>query len=82
MHVRFQSVCLEVRLFGGKEHGVGRAASMTAARAESVELEAMGLDGKTVPRRDFFLKTLDVAVLELHDLSAAGANKMIVVAFV
>lgn len=55
---------------------------MTAARAESVELEAMGLDGKTVLRGDFFLEALDIAVLELHDLSAAGANKMIVVAFV
>ncbi len=55
---------------------------MTAARAESVELEAMGLDGKAVSRCDFFLKALYVAVLELHDLSAAGANKMIVVSFV
>jgi len=55
---------------------------MTAARAESVELEAVGLNGKTVPRCHFFLKTLDIAVFEFHDLPAAGADEVIMVAFV
>ena len=50
---------------------------MTAARAESIELEAVGLDGKTVLSRHFFLKTLNIAVLELHDLSTACANEMV-----
>ena len=53
---------------------------MTAARAESVELETVGLDGKTVPRCHFFLKALNVAVLELHDLSATCADEMVVMA--
>ena len=50
---------------------------MTAARAESVELEAVSLDGKTVPRCHFFLKPLNVAVLELHYFPTACANKMV-----
>jgi hypothetical protein len=53
---------------------------MTAARAESVEFEAVSLDGKTVPRCHFFLKTLNVAVLKLHDLTATCANEMVVMA--
>ncbi|HEU5403701.1 MAG TPA: hypothetical protein VFU86_20265 [Terriglobales bacterium] len=53
---------------------------MTAARAESVELEAVSLDGKTVPRRHFFLKTLDIAVLKFHYFPTACANKMIMMA--
>src|SRR5690349_1690431 len=58
------------------------AGSMTAARAEAIELETVGCDRKTVPRGDFFLKALDVAVLKLHDLSAAGANEVVMVALV
>ena len=53
---------------------------MTAARAESVELEAVSLDGKTVPRRHFFLKTLNIAVLKFHYFPTACANKMIMMA--
>lgn len=53
---------------------------MTAARAESVELEAVSLDGKTVAGRHFFLKALNVAVFELHDLPTARANKVIMMA--
>jgi hypothetical protein len=53
---------------------------MTAAGAESVEFEAVGLDGKTVPRCHFFLKTLNIAILEFHYLSAAGANEMVMMA--
>jgi len=54
--------------------------SMTAARAEPVELEAVSLDGKAVPRSHFFLKTLNVAVLEFHYFPTACANKMIMMA--
>lgn len=55
---------------------------MTAARAESVELEAVSLNGKTVSRCHLFLKPLNVAVLELHDLPTAGADEMVMVALV
>ena len=53
---------------------------MTAARAESIEFEAVGLNGKTVPRCHFFLKTFNVAVFELHDLSTTCANEMVMMA--
>lgn len=53
---------------------------MTAARAESVEFEAVRLDGKTVPRCHFFLKTLNIAVLKFHYFPTACANKMIMMA--
>jgi hypothetical protein len=55
---------------------------MTAARAETVKFEAVGLDRKAVTGSNLFLKALDVAVFELHDLSAAGANEVVVVTFV
>lgn len=51
---------------------------MTTARTEAVEFEAMSLDRKAVTGSDFFLKTLDVAVFKLHNLSAAGANEVVV----
>jgi hypothetical protein len=54
---------------------------MTAAGAESVEFEAVGLDREAVAGCDFFLETLDVTVFELDDLSAPGADKVVVVAF-
>lgn len=53
---------------------------MTAARAEPIEFETVGLNGKTVPRCHFFLKTFNVAVFELHDLSTACANEMVMMA--
>jgi hypothetical protein len=59
-----------------------RGASLAAAGAETVELKAVGLDRKAVPCGHLFLEALDVAVLELHNLPAAGANEVIVVAFV
>ena len=55
---------------------------MAAARAESVEFEAVGLDREAVSCRDFFLKPLDIAVFEFHDFPASGADEMIVVALV
>lgn len=53
---------------------------MTTAGAKAVKLQAVGLNGKAVARGDFFLETLNVAILKLHDLSAAGANQVIVMA--
>lgn len=53
---------------------------MTTARAESVELEAVSLDGKPVPRCHFFLKTLNIAILEFHYFPTACANQMIMMA--
>ncbi len=55
---------------------------MAAARAESVELEAVGLDREAVSSCDFLLKALDIAVFEFHDFPAPGADEVIVVAFV
>ncbi|CUS38654.1 hypothetical protein COMA2_50201 [Candidatus Nitrospira nitrificans] len=59
-----------------------RGASLATAGTETVELEAVGLDRKAVPGGHLFLEALNVAVLKLHNLSAAGANEVIVVAFV
>jgi hypothetical protein len=55
---------------------------MTAARTEAVELKAVGLDGKSVLGGDFFLEPLNFFVLKFHNLLAAGADKVIVVALV
>ena len=55
---------------------------MAAARTEAVELKSVGLDDKSVLGGYFFLKALNVAVFKLYDLSAVGANKVVVVALV
>ena len=55
---------------------------MTAARTEAVKFETVGLDGEAVAGRDLFLETLNIAILELHDLSAIGANEVVVVSLV
>ena len=55
---------------------------MAAAGAQAVELELMRLDDEAVPGRDLLLQPLDVAVLELHDLPAGGADQMIMMALV
>ena len=55
---------------------------MTAARAETVEFEAVSLDGKAVSGGDFFLQLLDLAIFKLHDLPATGADEVVVVSFV
>jgi hypothetical protein len=54
---------------------------MTTARTEAVEFEAVGLDGEAVSGGHLFLKAFDVAVFELHNFSAVGADEVIVVAF-
>ncbi len=55
---------------------------MTAMGTEAVEFEAVSLDYKAVAGGDFLLKPLDVTIFELHDLSAVGADEVVVVAFV
>jgi hypothetical protein len=53
---------------------------MTTARAETVELETVGLNDESIARGDFFLKLFNFAVFKLDDLAATGANEVIVVA--
>ena len=65
-----------------KEYQKKRRGSMTTTRTDTVEFEAMGLDGKAVAGGHFFLKFLDLAVFKLHDLSAVGADQVVVMAFV
>ena len=55
---------------------------MTAAGAETVEFEPVGLDGKTVAGGDLFLEFLDFTIFEFDDLAATRADEVIVVAFV
>ena len=55
---------------------------MTAARTEAVELKSVGRDGKSVPGGHFFLESLNFFVFKFHDLLAAGADEVIVVALV
>ena len=51
---------------------------MTAARAEAIKLEAVGLNGEPIAGGDFLLEFFDFAILKLDNLAAAGANQMIV----
>lgn len=53
---------------------------MAAAGTEAVELQPVGLDGKAIAGGDLFLQTLDLAVFKLDDLSAAGADEVVVMA--
>ena len=55
---------------------------MTAARTEAVELKSVGLDGKSVLDGHFLLKPLNFLVFKFHDLLAAGADEVIMVALV
>lgn len=55
---------------------------MTAARTEPVELKSVGFDDKSIPGGHFFLEPLNFFIFELHDLLAAGADEVIVVALV
>jgi len=55
---------------------------MAATCAETVQLELVRLDDEAVAARHFFLKPLDLAILEFHDLAAPRADQMIVMAFV
>ena len=55
---------------------------MTAARAETIELEAVGLNGEPIAGGDFLLELFDFAVFKLHNLAATGANEVIVMTLV
>jgi hypothetical protein len=55
---------------------------MTAARTEAVELKSVGFDGKSVSGGYFFLEPLNFFVFKFHDLFAASADEVIVVALV
>lgn len=55
---------------------------MTAARTEAVELKSVGLNDKSVPGGHFLLEPLNFLVFKFHNLLAAGADEVIVVAFV
>jgi hypothetical protein len=48
--------------------------SMTAAGTEAVQFETVGLDREAVACGDFLLEAFDVAIFELHDLAAVGAD--------
>lgn len=54
---------------------------MTTARTEAVEFQTVSFDGEAVASGDFLLKTFNVAVFKLHDLSAVCADEMVVMAF-
>lgn len=54
---------------------------MTAAGTEAVEFESVGGDRKAVAGRNFFLKALDITVFKFDDLAAAGADEVVVMAF-
>lgn len=54
---------------------------MSAARAESVEFEAVGLDRKPVAGSHFFLQSFDVAVFELDNFPAVGTDEVVVMPF-
>jgi len=51
---------------------------MSAAGAEAVKFEAMGLDGEPVAVGDLLLQFFDFAILEFDDLSASGADQVVV----
>ena len=53
---------------------------MTAAGAEAVEFETVGLDRKSVTGGDLFLQFLDFTIFEFDDFPATGANEVVVVA--
>jgi hypothetical protein len=55
---------------------------MTAARTETVEFEAVCLDGKAVPSGDLFLQFFDLAVFKFDNFAATGADEVIVMSFV
>lgn len=55
---------------------------MTAAGAETVEFEPVGLDGKAIAGGDFILQFLDLTIFKFDDLAATRADEVIVMAFV
>jgi hypothetical protein len=74
------AVRLEIDKLYQKEYQKHFSGSMTAAGAEPVEFEPVGGDRKTVLGRDLLLEPFDIAVFKFHDLAAAGADEMVVMA--
>jgi hypothetical protein len=56
--------------------------SITAAGTEAIELKAVSFDGESVAGGDFLLQSFDFLVFKFHDLLAAGADEVIMVALV
>lgn len=55
---------------------------MPAGGADAVELQFVGLNGKPVMSRHFFLESFDVVILKFYNLAARRADQMIVMALV
>jgi hypothetical protein len=55
---------------------------MAATRTEAVEFKSVGLDDKSMQGSHFLLESLDFLVFKLHDLLAASADEVIMVALV
>src|SRR5574341_655721 len=56
--------------------------SLAASRAEAIQFQLVSRDRKAVSGGDFLLQALDVAVFELDDLAAVGADEMVMVTLV
>ncbi len=54
---------------------------MAAVGTESVQFQSVGLDHKAILGRNLFLQPFNLAILELHNSSTAGADEMVVMAF-
>ena len=81
VHRRILSETIEIDKSSQKEYQKNGWRSMTTARTEAVEFQAVGFDGEAVASGDFLLKAFNVAVFKLHDLSAVCADEMVVMAF-
>ena len=55
---------------------------MPAAGAEAVEFQAVSLDGEPVSVGHFLLQLFDLAIFEFDNLSAPGADQVVVMALV
>ena len=55
---------------------------MAAMGAEAIEFKFVGFNGESVSVGDQFLEAFDFLVLKFHDLSAARADQMVMVALV
>jgi hypothetical protein len=65
--------------FLGVLRAFGSPPSPAALLADSEDLVPVGINGKTMGRRDFVLKLLDRLAGEFHDDTAFYANHMVVV---
>ena len=56
--------------------------SVTAGRAESVQFQLVGGNREAVSGGDLLLQAFNVAILELYNLAAVGANQMVMMPLV